>query len=218
MISLFDTKVANGSKQFDSMPITRTRITDMQTCLQSLRSTYEVSLTIINRSSDFYRSAVGTALTPMKDIVDVKQVVKDSIQCMEAILFSRSKIHFEWNASPSDAVQKDILPAECDVAQLGSRWVRDSTLYLHTDAQWLRENLLCLISNAVKFSNDADVQLSVDIMVEEIRNKHNAVNVGNKPFQTYVRFGVIDKGLQMNDEELSALIRFRKLVLPEELD
>lgn len=213
MSSLFDkstanTKIATENKQYNNIPILRTRITDMQTCLQSLRSTYEVSLTIINRSSDFYRSAVGAPLIPNKDMINVKQLVFDSIKCMEAMMFSRSKIRLEWNANASEAIGQDII-SDYEGPQLGNKhhWIPDFTLYLHTDGQWLRENLLCLISNAVKFSNEAEVVLSVDMITEEVV----ADETIGKPSLTFVRFGVVDKGLFMTDEELSEFFRFNSI-------
>jgi hypothetical protein len=64
----------SSAKQIaEQIHVLRTRVVDMQDCLESLRSTYEVSLAIINRSSDFYRFAVGTSLIPMKSMVDVKE-------------------------------------------------------------------------------------------------------------------------------------------------
>ncbi len=134
------------------------------------------------------------------------------------IVFSRSRIHLKWNIQNADETER----LKRTVSESGAttlmkihaeeNWIRDTTLYLHSDIQWLRENLLCLISNAVKFSNEADVVLSVDMMIEEVSavGSSETSKSGKRP-QKYIRFGVVDKGLKLTDEELAEFFRFNSM-------
>jgi CheY-like chemotaxis protein len=205
MLSLLDkTTVKNNSEksnQPDISPVMKTRIVDMQSCLESLRSTYEVSLTIINRCSDFYRTAVGASLLPTKELVNVNQVVIDSIKCMQAIVLTRSKIHLQWNiANPENTTRLQEYAMNNYTAI--DKQLNEKNLCMLTDEKWLRENLLCLISNAVKFSNEGDVVVSVDYMIEEVGSTKQVSTIGKAPMK-YVRFGVVDKGMVLSDEEFS---------------
>ena len=104
---------------------------------ESLETTCKFLIMAINRSQDYVKASSNIALTPILDTVNVREVL--------------------------GIVQKCIVNTKCgrivNVHPLG-----DVCAFLITDHHYLTENLLCLVSNASKYSDRGaviDVRLSL---------------------------------------------------------
>ena len=89
----------------------------------------------INRCIDYTKASKGLKLVPKPETIDLKDAIQLPISCMRNM---QQKIGINVNPIPDELCQ-----------------------YLITDKQWLQENLLCLLSNAVKYSAEGDVTISI---------------------------------------------------------
>ncbi len=92
-------------------------------------------LMTINRCIDYTKASKGLKLVPKPETIDLKDAIQLPISCMRNM---QQKIGINVNPIPDELCQ-----------------------YLITDKQWLQENLLCLLSNAVKYSAEGDVTISI---------------------------------------------------------
>lgn len=120
-------------------------------CLQNIRDTNTFMLMTINRCIDYTKASRGFKLVPRFETLNLLETMKLPLDCMKNI---QEKI--EIQLKPIDF--EEICP------------------YVITDKQWLQENILCLLSNAVKYSTDGIVTISASIVkVEPPRPKLNIV-------------------------------------------
>ena len=92
-------------------------------------------LETINRFLDFSKAQNGMKLVPKKETFDLQEAMSLPIQCMQSI---QTRIHIE-DINISDNICSHII----------------------TDKQWLEENMICLLSNAVKYSSEGSIKISV---------------------------------------------------------
>lgn len=85
----------------------------------------------INRCIDYTKASQGLKLTPKYDTVDLAESVLLPLNCMHSL---QTKVNIR------------LLPISNDFCP-----------YIITDKQWLQENILCLLSNAVKYSHEGEV-------------------------------------------------------------
>ncbi len=91
----------------------------------------------INRCIDYTKASKGMKLIPKQETVNLREVMQFPIECMSNI---QERIGIKLN-SLSDEICSHII----------------------TDKQWLQENLLCLLSNAVKYSTEGSVTITVTL-------------------------------------------------------
>ena len=110
----------------------------------SVRTSLESSLNIcnfmsmaVNRTIDFSKSGADIELNPNYEVVDLKETVSWAIKCVRD--FTNIPINFQCNLG---------------VVQ-----------FAKTDNHWLKENVLCLVHNSVKFSPDCSGQIDVSCTV-----------------------------------------------------
>ena len=115
----------------------------IQQCLVNIRNTNTFMLMTINRCIDYTKVTKGLKLLPHLETVDVMDTIQVPLQCMRNIQ-SKMKITVLANAG-----KKPI----CS--------------HVVTDRLWLQENLLCLLSNAVKYSNDGEVTIRLRLQKED---------------------------------------------------
>ena len=92
-------------------------------------------LETINRFLDFSKAQNGMKLVPKKETFDLQEAMSLPIQCMQSI---QTRIHIE-DINISDNICSHII----------------------TDKQWLEENMICLLSNAVKYSSEGSIKISL---------------------------------------------------------
>jgi two-component system sensor histidine kinase/response regulator len=70
---------------------------------------------------------------------------------------------------------------------------------LITDKHWLSENVLCLLSNAVKYSDDGPIDLRITIINVDITDK--------MPLSHMVHVSVEDSGIGISEDKRNALFQ-----------
>lgn len=88
-------------------------------------------LMTINRSIDYTKASKGLKLVPRQETINLLEALALPLMCMKDIQ-TRIPVTLE--------------PLDKRICS-----------FIITDKQWLQENLLCLLSNAVKYSNDGSV-------------------------------------------------------------
>jgi K+-sensing histidine kinase KdpD len=130
------------------------------------RSIYFMNMSI-NRSIDFLKSGHGIGLVASESSIDIWEAISYTILCIRSI---------------QDRVAVDV---DCDLA------ISMLSNYIVTDSSWLKDNILCLLSNAVKFSKHGDVKLVCAPVVDASGRvkAYSEVEVG------FLRFEVHDHGV-----------------------
>jgi signal transduction histidine kinase len=105
-------------------------------------------LETINRFLDFSKAQKGLQLVPKKETFDLCDTLSLPIECIQTI---QSRIVIE-DISIADNICSHII----------------------ADKQWLQENILCLLSNGVKYSHQGSIKVSVGLIS----------NISDLPFNT----------------------------------
>lgn len=116
--------------------------------LESIYGSYQILVMTINRCTEYVKTSQNVQLVPQKEIVNLNETINLPLN------YARE-------------VQKKI----------NVKLYYDSriSVYIITDRQWLLDNLLCLLSNAIKYSSEGDVFLKVEI------TKSNEMLTTNSP-------------------------------------
>lgn len=112
--------------------------TSVHSCLTNIRNTNSFMLMTINRCIDYTKASKGMKLVPKYETVDLVEALQFPIECMCNI---QERIGIKLEALSSDVCT-----------------------HIITDKQWLQENLLCLLSNAVKYSAEGDVAITANLI------------------------------------------------------
>lgn len=114
----------------------------------------------INRCIDYTKASNGLILVPRFETVNFREALQMSINCMRNL---------------QDGKSIELLPISSEISKL-----------MILDLQWFQENVLCLLSNAVKYSCEGVVSISVTLMKNE------------EP--TMLRIEVVDDGIGIADD------------------
>jgi signal transduction histidine kinase len=106
----------------------------------SLESTCNIMTYGINRCLDYMKGSSLIALQPSMETMCLSSTMGVAVRCVKNLLNSNSQIIVH-------PLSPEIHP------------------FLITDKQWLSENILCLLSNAVKYSNAGVVDLKIGIRI-----------------------------------------------------
>jgi CheY-like chemotaxis protein/signal transduction histidine kinase len=109
----------------------------MKTTLESLVGTYQILLMTINRFTDYTKVTHEIPLVPTMESIHLIDSLTAPISCVQD-LQNRIRIKVE--------------PIDNAISE-----------FVFTDRQWLQDNILCLVSNAVKFSMKGMVTVRVYI-------------------------------------------------------
>ncbi len=104
-------------------------------CIKGLKNTNAFMLMTINRCIDYTKISKGLKLMPRRETINLSDIINMPLECMKNI---QEKIDIVLNPIPSNVCS-----------------------HIITDCQWLQENLLCLLSNAVKYSSSGTVDISI---------------------------------------------------------
>lgn len=108
----------------------------LQSCITNIRNTNTFMLMTINRCLDYTKASNGLKLVPKCETIDLAEALMMPLQCMTNI---------------QQKIKISLLPyADKDICS-----------HIITDKQWLQENVLCLLSNAVKYSAGGEVMIKV---------------------------------------------------------
>ena len=105
-------------------------------CVETSKSMNNFMLMSINRAIDFTKVRHGVSLKPKMDTFSLRDVIEIPLKCMR-----------DMESKPVTIELLTIPSFLCT--------------HIITDRQWFQENLLCLVSNAVKFSMKGTVTVKV---------------------------------------------------------
>jgi CheY-like chemotaxis protein len=114
----------------------------LRSSLRSMESTNQFLMMIINRVIDCNKVSHGIALVSQQETIDLKDALQMPIDSIRDL--HNTDVH-----GRVEIVLSDISDGICQ--------------HIITDKQWLQENMLCLLSNAVKFSVGGKVRISVSV-------------------------------------------------------
>jgi signal transduction histidine kinase len=125
--------------------------------VSDIKNTNSFMVMTINRVLDYAKASKGMKLVPKLETIQLFETISLPIQCMK-------------NVQDKVLIQFDKLPDE-----ISSQII--------TDKQWLQENVLCLLSNAAKYSSGGVVTISVRLVDEqpEMVSPSPTVTVSNEP-------------------------------------
>eukprot|EP00981_Chlorochromonas_danica_P014622 scaffold8452_cov185-Ochromonas_danica.AAC.4 len=103
----------------------------------NMKTSNTFMLMAINRCLDFTKASKGFKLMPKYETVELVEALQLPMNCMKDV-------------ENGVAITLESLPT-------------DICSHIITDKQWLQENILCLLSNAVKYSCGGEVRLSVSV-------------------------------------------------------
>ncbi len=116
----------------------------INSCLTNIRNTNAFMLMTINRCIDYTKASKGMKLVPKYETVDLREALQFPIECMNNI---------------QERIKIQLLPLNDDICS-----------HIITDKQWLQENLLCLLSNAVKYSTEGNVTIKGTLQKTTLMN------------------------------------------------
>ncbi len=156
----------------------------IQTCLMNMRNTNAFMLMTINRCIDYTKASKGMKLVPKYETVDLREALQFPIECMSNIQ-ERIGIKVE-------ALSEEI----CS--------------HIITDKQWLQENLLCLLSNAVKYSTEGNVTIKVLMQSQlpkttDFRMSRRFDTCAEGALEHYLLFEIEDTGIGLSEEAMKHL-------------
>lgn len=138
----------------------------------------------INRCIDYTKASNGMVLVPHMETVNFREMLNLPLSCMKNLQNGKVKI--------------ELLPINPNIA-----------VSIITDPQWFQENVLCLLSNAVKYSAEGMVQLSVTLLHSSLLRTSStdsecsvasAASIASSVPDSYLRVDVIDTGIGVSDE------------------
>jgi CheY-like chemotaxis protein len=94
-------------------------------------------LMTINRCIDYTKASKGLKLVPQNITLELWDSIQLPLQCLENL---QARVEIKMHPIPSSICT-----------------------HIITDKQWLQENLLCLLSNAVKYSSEGEVNITVSL-------------------------------------------------------
>lgn len=119
-------------------------VEELQDCIHHMKSTYRMMVMNIGRLLDFAKVSSGISLQPKVESVPLKDCISNCVSCIEA-LQGRIKVSL------------DVPP-----------FILSSVAFL--DVEWFEENVLCLLSNAVKYTKSGgSVRLALRLVQGQLR-------------------------------------------------
>ena len=149
----------------------------IEDCANNMRNTNSFMLMTINRCIDYTKASIGLKLLPKFETVNLFEVIQLPLNCMRNI---QERVEVILNPLPTGLCS-----------------------HIITDKQWLQENLLCLLSNAVKFTTEGDVTISVTFKVDD--DHINSSNLDDT--QQLLYFEIQDSGIGIPEDAVNRLFR-----------
>ena len=111
----------------------------------SLNATCKFMEMAINRSQDFMKASNNIALVPVMETFELKSALSMSVTCINHLQSARMITVHPFNAN-------------------------EICTHLISDKHWLIENSLCLLSNAMKYSDDGVVDIRIALIDQPIQD------------------------------------------------
>ncbi|RYH22496.1 response regulator [archaeon] len=123
-----------------STEFVRDMVGSLHQCVCDIRVTNSFMLMTINRCIDYTKASKGLKLVPKFETTELLETLLLPLSCMKNI---QNKVHIELLSLPASICSHVI-----------------------TDKQWLQENVLCLLSNAVKYSASGKISVAVSLALD----------------------------------------------------
>lgn len=153
------------------------------TILKSLNAACDFMTMAINRSLDFAKANGNIALVPVFETFNIVDELSISINVIRHL---------------QSAVTIIINPIPLELRT-----------YLISDKHWFSENLLCLLSNAVKYSTGGIVNVTIELILGTGATEENTCSnkSGEIIFVDTVRCSVEDTGIGLSEEARNSLFQ-----------
>jgi CheY-like chemotaxis protein len=113
-------------------------LSEMKSHVKNIRNTNAFMLMSINRTMDYTKASRGLKLIPLMGTIDLWETLSLPLNCMKNI---QNRVNISLSPINNTRI--------CN--------------FIFTDKQWLQENLLCLLSNAAKYSSEGNVTVKVSL-------------------------------------------------------
>ena len=143
-----------GIEAMRGMDIASDNHSDTIDCLNSACAFMHSS---INRTMDYSKLSSGLSLSSSMATFNLRNALNNPIKWMKSMLPCDGRL----------SIILHILPMEIDM--------------IITDKHWVEENLLCLLSNAVKYSSRGKIEITVTLRGELIRVTVQDTGIGISP-------------------------------------
>lgn len=149
---------------------------------QSMLATCRFMTMAVNRSIDFTKASSNIQLVPSLETVDYFETLLEPVDCIRIL---------------QSGVEVVVAPLPRDICR-----------FVITDKHWLGENILCVLSNAVKYSSGGIVKVNT-ILSEcgnslRLQDDHLPLSADGTYF---VRVTIIDSGIGISEEKRSNLFK-----------
>eukprot|EP00981_Chlorochromonas_danica_P007563 scaffold1793_cov164-Ochromonas_danica.AAC.5 len=119
-------------------------LVSVDSCLLNMKNTNTFMLMTINRCIDYTKANQGMKLKPKCETCDLYDALNLPLTCMQDV---QQRLSITLAPIP-----------------------REICSHIITDKQWLQENVLCLLSNAVKYSNEGDIDIHVYLVQHSLES------------------------------------------------
>lgn len=135
VLSSFEEKSNTNSLTADDL---HTSLNSIRDYVSDIHNTNAFMVMTINRVLDYAKATKGMKLVPKYETIDLLETINMPIQCMKNV---QDKVSIELGKLPIDICS-----------------------HIITDKQWLQENILCLLSNAAKYSSGGAVTINISLL------------------------------------------------------
>lgn len=161
------------------------RLDRLRNLIKDMRDMELFMTASINKFQDYAKLGQGLKLAPKLESFNLMQAVQLPIRILNCKL-DRIKL---------DLASNNICPN------------------IFTDKQWLQDNLLCLLSNALKYSNSGDIRVTISLIESNLSfdgsdhdgepNESSKSSRNRYPY--HLLFEVEDEGIGMSEDAMRSL-------------
>ena len=151
-----------------SVSLTHENLLQIAEAIRTMTDTNTFMTMVVNRAIDYTKCSSGYTLTPNLLTINITETIEWAIR----IVSGKSRVPIVFEPLPSNICS-----------------------HIITDRQWLIENILCLVSNATKFTMHGSVTVRCELQVESVNGEE------------YICFDVEDSGIGIPAEMRGMMFR-----------
>jgi signal transduction histidine kinase len=151
--------------------------------IHNMKNVNEFMLMTINRCIDYTKASQGLKLVPRMETINFAEAINLPLRCMK-------------DMQHDGKIEIILTPI-----------AKNITENIITDKQWLQENILCLLSNAVKFSTGGVVVISAALVMmssQPPRNRELSLSLTFKATRA-IRIEIEDSGIGISEDMMNNL-------------
>jgi CheY-like chemotaxis protein len=173
-VSCIELQARANPKGEEATDRTLEHVAAVRACLKSMVGSNSFMTMCINRCLDYTKASKGVKLVPKPETVNLQEALDFPISIMRDV---------------QTQLPITLAPVPAEICS-----------HIITDKQWLMENVLCLLSNAVRYSQAGSVELRV-----LYQSSKASTAEGKKEVSASARFEVWDTGIGLTDEVMASL-------------